>query len=336
MNSLKAGIIGLGVGEAHIAGYRSHPRCEVVSICDQNPARLAEVQAKNPGIRGVTRGEEILDDASIGVVSIASYDTDHHAQIVRALKNGKHVFVEKPFCMSESEAADIRRVLAERPHLKISSNLILRKSPRFVELREQIQSGKLGKIFHVEGDYQYGRIHKITQGWRSEIDFYSVVYGGGVHVIDLLLWLTGDTVTEVAAFGNRICSEGSAFRFNDMVISILRFKSGMVGKVSANFGCVLPHFHSIHVYGTQGTFQNGTNGGHYFASRDPQVAARTTQAAYPGVHKGDLIRSFVDSIVGGRGSEPEVTADDLFRSMSVCFAIEKAAQTGGTIPVSYL
>ena len=46
--SLKAAIIGLGVGEKHINGYESHPACEVKTICDFDENKLSEVSKRYP------------------------------------------------------------------------------------------------------------------------------------------------------------------------------------------------------------------------------------------------------------------------------------------------
>ena len=45
-SQLKAGIIGLGVGEQHISGYGVDPRCEVVALCDSDKTKLKEVGSK--------------------------------------------------------------------------------------------------------------------------------------------------------------------------------------------------------------------------------------------------------------------------------------------------
>ena len=54
-------------------------------------------------------------------------------------------------------------------------------------MRELIAAGELGELFHLEGDYDYGRRHKLTDGWRGRIPYYSVVLGGAIHMVDLLL-----------------------------------------------------------------------------------------------------------------------------------------------------
>ena len=331
---LKVGIIGLGVGESHILGYRAHPECEVALICDLSKEKLSEVHGRYSNLVATTDPDEILNDPEIDIVSIASYDSYHYQQIIKALQNNKHIFVEKPICLSETEAKHIRVLSKEKPNLKISSNLILRKSPRFYQLKQMILDGQLGKLFYVEGDYHYGRLQKITEGWRGKLDFYSVVYGGGVHLVDLLLWLTGDEVIEVSAYGNQMVSQGSQFKYNDCVVAILKFKSGMIGKVTTDFGGVRPHFHGLNLYGTKATFLNDTPNGKWLDSRDPAQQAKEITPAYPGVQKSGLIFNCVDSIVNG--TEPEVSLDEVLAAMSVCFAIEESAKQNVPIRVKSL
>jgi len=335
--NIKAGIIGLGVGEKHIAGFLKHPKCKVVGLCDFSEDKLFACQEKYQDVKVTKDADDILQDPQIDVVSIASYDNFHYEQIIKALRNGKHVFVEKPLCLHRKEAHDIRKLLRENTDLMLSSNLILRLSPRFKYLKSLISKGRLGKIYYLEGDYNYGRLHKITDGWRGRLEFYSVVYGGGVHMVDLLLWLLDgedDVVKEVSSYGNHICSENSKFRYNDLVVSLLKFKSGRIAKIACNFGCVFPHFHSLQIYGTNATFINGVDNGKLYETRDSNKTPRIISDAYPGTHKGDLIYDFIKSIV--EGCRPIVTEDDVFRTMSVCFAIEQSMNESKTVEVKFI
>lgn len=330
---LKVGVIGLGVGEQHISGYQRHPACEVAALCDLSGEKLDKMRKDYPGCYFTKRADDILDNPEIDIVSIASYDNYHYEQIIKAINNDKHVFVEKPLCLYEKEARHIRSLLKAKPKIKLSSNLILRMSPRFRQLRQMIKKGRLGSLFYLEGDYNYGRLDKITGGWRGKIDFYSVVYGGGIHIIDLLLWLTGDLIVEVKAYGNHIAS-GGKFRYNDMAVCILKFKSGIIGKIAVNFGCVFPHFHALSIYGTKATFINGPKNGFLFKSRDPNREPQKIRTLYPGIHKGGLIYGFIDSILDGRPAE--VTEENVFRAMSVSFAVEKAVRQSGCVRVKYI
>ena len=112
------------------------------------------------------------------------------------------------------------------------------------------------------------------------------------------------------------------------------FESGLVGKMSANIGCVFPHFHKLSVYGTEATFVNESEHGLLLKSREQAHPPQKIMAAYPGTHKGELIYSFVDSILND--TPAEISANEVFNSMSVCLAIEKATQRPGSVTVNYI
>jgi predicted dehydrogenase len=331
MSQLHAAVIGLGVGERHIVGFEEDPRCRVVALCDTDSEKLASVGARHPGRRLSTDPISILTDPQIDVVSIASYDDAHHQQVMTALTAGKHVFVEKPICLLDEELEDIRRGLSKRPDLRLSSNLILRRSPRFARLRERLRAGELGTPYYSEADYNYGRLHKIVDGWRGRIPFYSVVHGGAIHLIDLLVWILGERPKTVSAFGNSIATRGTSFRFNDCVAALLRFPSGAIAKVTANFGCVFPHHHNLSIYGTAATFVHDRQGARVYTSRDPDAVPQVIDDDYPGANKGDMLPAFVASILDG--TEPDVSTVDVLDAMSIALAIERSARVGQTVDV---
>lgn len=332
MKKLRAGVIGLGVGEQHITGYRRVQGVDVVALCDIAAGKREMAAARYPECRITGDPEALIDAPDIDVISIASFDHHHAAQVIRALDRGKHVFCEKPLCTSEDELSAIRAALARNPATRLSTNTILRMSPRFRDLRDRIGRGELGRLYYAEADYNYGRLHKLQEGWRGSIPDYSVMLGGGIHMVDLLLWLSGRRVIEVSARGNKICSDGYRFTTPDLVVATLLFDDGMLGKVTANFGCVYPHFHKLSVYGTEATFENGREAASLYNSRDREVPdIRMVDTAYPGISKGDLIPGFIDAIRGtGRA---EIEEEDVFATMAVCLAIDRSLREGAPVGV---
>lgn len=147
-------------------------------------------------------------------------------------------------------------------------------------------------------------------------------WGGGVHILDLMLWLTGDRVIEVCGFGNDIATQDSSFNGDNLRIALLRFSSGMVGKISANFACVYPHHHRLSVYGTEATFENNPEAALLYKTRDPLIQPQEIDTDYPGVAKYALLENFIDAILGR--STPDVTANDVFNCMDVCLKIDEA------------
>jgi predicted dehydrogenase len=329
---VRVGVIGFGVGEQHARAYMADERCDLVAICDIDSAKREAARKIFPDAEIMEDPFALLSRPDIDVVSIASPDDAHYSQIIAAIDTGKHIFVEKPVCLRWTELVDIRRRLKNRPQLVFSSNPILRMSPRFQDIRARVQNGEIGQSYFMEADYCYGRIHKIIDGWRGRISNYSVVLGGGVHVVDLLLWMAGKRVTDVAAFGNNICTRDTQFGFDDLTAAILRFEDGQVAKVSANFGCVMPHFHRLIIYGTNGTVENDFDAARLWKSRDPQVAPQLLDTPYPGVQKGGLIRNFVDAVIDG--ARLLVSQEDLFHTMAVCFAIDSAKADGKVTAVN--
>src|SRR3989338_10410681 len=326
---LRTAVIGLGVGEQHAIGCAGHPRCELVALCDRDAAKLAEVGSRFPGIRCETDPNTILTDPAIELVVIATYDDVHAEQILTALAYGKHVFAEKPLATSITDAQRIVAALRAHPHLRLTTNTILRESARFRWVKAQCDAGVFGDLYAVEADYNFGRLWKITEGWRGKLPFYSAMYGGGVHVVDLLRWFTGDDIVEVTAYGNAIASRGSPFRYRDCISALLRFRSEIVGRLSVNYGCVMPHFHPVSIYRPKATFVNDGPHGWMYTSRDPAVAPRQIDVPYPGCAKYDLLRDVLDALVEGR--DPIITEDDAMRTMAVCFAIEASADRGTSV-----
>ncbi len=333
---LRVGVLGLGVGRAHLEALAKLPSVEVIGVCDFDQAKLTAAKSAFPTIEILTEdATRILQASDIQAVVIATYDENHASQVMSALASGKHVFVEKPFCTSKQSAQKIRRMLGEHPTLRFSSNLILRRYPWVLDLKSKIDRNELGTPFLLEADYNYGRLEKITEGWRGKQAHYSVTYGGGVHLIDLLLWLTNDDITRVSSFGTNIASRGSAFRFNDTVLSLLEFRSGAIARLSSNFGCVAPHHHKFSIYGTKATVERTYQTTTLYRSRDPKdlvECVRNDDQAKP--EKGSYLLEFVNSIL--KGDANPVSVDDAFRAMSVCFAIEESMNTGLIKEVEYI
>jgi predicted dehydrogenase len=248
-----------------------------------------------------------------------------------ALEHGKHVLVEKPLCQTQQELDRITAALDRFPDLTFQSNLILRRSPRLIELKREIESGEFGDIYYIEADYAYGRLYKITEGWRGKLPYYSVMAGGGIHVVDTVLWLTGKSVLEVKGYGSRIATRDTAFAYDDFQVALMRMSGGLVAKVSANFACVYPHNHLFAVYGTKKSFAQNALGAAYLTSRDPAAQpVIVTTSAY--VEKGAFMPRIVDAICGR--AEPEISRKELLDSMRVCLAIERSIQDGQAIKVT--
>ena len=329
---LKIGVIGLGVGEQHVIGYQRIPNVEVTDICDIDPSVLKIVGDRNDVPNRHQNYKQITENPSIDVVSIASYDNCHAIQAISAFENGKHVMIEKPLALNRHEAEAILRAQQDSGRF-LSSNLVLRKSPRFQELKNWIAKGYFGEIVTIEGDYLHQILWKLTQGWRGEMEFYCVTYGGGIHMIDLMRWLLNEEIVEVCGMSNKKLTRGSKFDFDDTVTNLLKFKSGTVGRTTSNLGAQRPQIHGLSVYGTEKSFINDTPHAKLFHG-DNSEDLEIVETTYPGIDKFGLLPDFISSI--RNGDEPEVSAKDVFRVMDICFACYESLKAKKTVNVDYL
>jgi predicted dehydrogenase len=341
-------VIGLGVGLQHARQLARLSDAAFVALCDRDPQALARACAELPGVAAYTDENDLLDSGEIDAVVIATYDNEHAAAIIRAIENGLHVFAEKPLATTRTELASIRAELDRHPTVRLSTNTLLRRSPRFAWLKSRISAGDLGELFHVEGDYLYGRLAKLTEGWRGNDPDYSVTLGGAIHIVDLLIWLAGERPVRVSAIGSnrgrRASALASASHFlgDDFRMALLEFDSGLTARVSANFACVLPHFHRVDVFGSEATFLHvpgpggtGSDGsvGLLFTSRDPADAPTVVDLPYPAVPKGVLLPEF-NRVIFGAGV-PDIPEQEVLDVMAVCLAIDESRSTGCSVEVTY-
>ncbi|GAB6126585.1 Gfo/Idh/MocA family protein [Humidesulfovibrio idahonensis] len=332
---LGVAVVGLGVGEQHARAYLREGGCRLLWLHDLDRAKAETLAATLGAGRVAPSFEAILADPEVDTISLATYDADHAGQVAAALAAGKHVFVEKPVCRTMDEVRRVRQAWLEAggPDRALSSNLVLRAAPLYRRLRAALDEGALGRIYALDGEYLYGRLHKITQGWRSVERDYSVMAGGGVHLIDMALWLTGLRPVRISAVGNAICTEGTAFRHQDFVTATAELTGGAIARFTANFGCVHRHQHVLRIYGTKGTFIYDDAGARLHASRDPAEPPQLwTEAPLP-AGKGDLIADFVRGIREGRDWAREVQT--MLDVVAVCAASDEALRDRRTVQVEY-
>ncbi len=330
---LGVAVIGLGVGEQHAHAFRALAESEVRWLIDRDAAKAADVRGRVGAGEIAPDISAALADPDVDIVSIASYDDLHYEEVLACFEAGKHVFVEKPLCRTADELAHVRAAWekAGRPHLM--SNLVLRAAEVYRWLGKAIADGEFGRVYAIDGDYLYGRLSKITEGWRKDVGAYSVMEGGGVHLIDLLLTLAGERPASVATVGNRIATEGTSFRYDDFMAATYRFPSGLIGRITANFGCVHRHHHVLRVFGTKQTFIYDDQGPrlHRNSAEDGRAEPLSLKTLPDG--KGALIPEFVAAIRQGLDAGPAAARE--FDLISAVAASDRAHDTGTEQKIEY-
>ena len=147
---LKLGVIGYGYwGPNIVRNFSGHKDCRVVVVCDKSPKALARVTEAHPGVRATTDPDEVLESAEIDAVAIVTPVSYHYELAKKALENGKHVFVEKPFTATSAQAEELIE-LAERQGLQIMVDHTFLFTGAVRKIKQLIDAGALGQIYYYD------------------------------------------------------------------------------------------------------------------------------------------------------------------------------------------
>lgn len=200
---------------------------QVTTVAGRSPDRLAAFAEAQR--LAVSTFEEVLGDKNIDAVLLATPHSQHTAQIEAALGAGKHVFVEKPITLRESEARRCAE-LALRAGRVLAVGLSKRFLPSMHDMRSLTRSGGLGTLLHVEGTFTqpYGFSFK-PGNWR--LDPAESPVGGltsmGIHLIDALIALAGP-IREVEVHSSRRVLD---VPLDDTTLCRFGFESGAFGSI---------------------------------------------------------------------------------------------------------
>jgi predicted dehydrogenase len=147
---LRLGVIGYGYwGPNVVRNFLGHQDCKIVTICDKSSAALARVLAAHPGIRVTTDPDAVLLATDIDAVAIVTPVSYHYELAKKALENGKHVFVEKPFTTTSAEAEALIQ-LAEHRRLQIMVDHTFLFTGAVRKIKQLIDDGTLGRLYYYD------------------------------------------------------------------------------------------------------------------------------------------------------------------------------------------
>ena len=331
-NLLKVGVIGLGVGLHHLKAYDNNKNCKIFAICDFDKNKLTKAKKKYPKTIFTSNPDELFSNKELDIISIASFDNFHFNHLKSAIINKKHIFIEKPLCLTKKELIQIEKLRKRYPKKVISSNMVLRANPRFGYLKKLYEENKFNKLYFIEADYYWGRVEKLF-GWRARISNYSLILGASIHLIDLILWIINKKPVFVQAFGNRIGSNKNMINSNTFSSIILTFKDNLYVKINAHGLCVHPHFHSIKFFSSNSTFIHQFNNAFFIENKKIK---NITNKPYPfKENRHEIIDSFINAIRGNKESKLLVSFKSIFDTMSICLAAIDSEKKGKITRIKY-
>ena len=224
------GVIGLGLGKAHLAGYLKDDRVEVVGLVDLDAGLVERTAAAHDVAHAFTSYRDLL---ALGpdLVSVCLPNFLHAPVTIDVLDAGAHVLCEKPMALNAAQARDMTAAARRNGRfLMIALNNRFRTETQI--LKKLIEQDVLGEIYYARtGWLRRSGIpgagtwftRKAQAGGGPLIDL-------GVHMIDLARWLMGNPrpASVAGAIFNRLSGrvEGD-FDVEDLAAAFIRFEGGI-------------------------------------------------------------------------------------------------------------
>lgn len=335
-NKVRIGVIGLGImGEQYVRIYQAHPLASVTAVCTRNQERLDGVGDKFGVKSRYSDYREMLDDASVDAVCVATPDFAHYAPVKAALEAGKHVLCEKPFTTELAEAEELLELSRTRPSQTLQVAFNHRWLASYHHGFTAIRSGSIGKPlagYARKNDTLFVSTEMIN--WASRT---TPIHFLGAHDIDLMRWFFGSEPVETRAYGVKEVLVQRGIDTYDLIQAQIKFDSGAIATVESawiypnTFPTIVDSF--VEVIGAEGHL-------HFDRKRESIEMSTPQQFSYPktfltheifGKLRGafvECLSDFLDSIINE--SQPKVTAFDGRQVTAVLDAVTRSLYSGQT------
>ena len=147
---IRFGVIGYGYWAPNIIrNLGSLPGARVTAVCDKSEDALRRAAQAYPGLVLSSNSAEVVSSPIIDAIAVVTPVWTHYRLAKAALENGKHVFVEKPFTSTVSEATELIE-LAEKRNLKIMVDHTFLFTGAVRRIRQLIDDGILGRLYYYD------------------------------------------------------------------------------------------------------------------------------------------------------------------------------------------
>ena len=230
MSGPRIGFLGTGwIGRHRMAAMLATGVVEAAAICDPSDECADEAARLAPGARRLPTLEAMLDAGLDGLV-IATPSVLHAQQSIGALEAGLAVFCQKPLGRSAAEAQAVIEA-ARRADRLLAVDFSYRRTAAAEALAGLVRGGQLGRVF--AADLVFHNAYGPDKPW-----FYDRAQAGGgcvidlgVHLIDLLLWLTD--FSPVAHVDARLL--GPHEGVEDYAVAQLVLETGLVARLACSW-----------------------------------------------------------------------------------------------------
>jgi predicted dehydrogenase len=219
---IKVGLVGYGYwGPNLLRNLHETDGVEVKRCVDLRPERRAAASKRYPTVEVSADADEILNDAAIDAIVLATPVFSHHAIAKRALEANKHVLVEKPMTRTVEEAEELID-LAQRKNLVLMVDHTFIYTGAVRRMKEIIDAGELGELYYFDSV-------RVNLGlFQHDVD---VIWDLAPHDVSILTYLIPDKPRSVSAVGADHTGRGLV----DVAYLTLHFPNNLIAHFHVNW-----------------------------------------------------------------------------------------------------
>ena len=215
------GVIGYGYwGPNIVRNFGNTEGATVTLISDRSQAALKRAQLSHPGVRTTLDDNEVINSPEIDAIAIVTPVSTHYALALKALNNGKHIFVEKPFTTSSRHAEELIE-LADKKNLKIMVDHTFLFCGAVRKIKQLINEGVMGKLFYFDSI-------RINLGLLQKDS--NVVWDLAPHDLSIMDYLIGLNPIAIAATGTAHING-----FEDVAYVSIFYPDNLIAHISINW-----------------------------------------------------------------------------------------------------
>jgi len=245
---VRMGFVGIGKWSMMLANAaQQSARIEIAACYSRTISNMDAFTAKYGGI-AVKSFEEMLGDDNIQALIVTVPHSQHSLHVIKALKNNKHVFVEKPMALTVEECKKMNQAAIETSRL-LAVGHNNRRMKIYRKAMELIKEGKLGNLILAEACTTSDLGTRLTsKDWR----WYRKESPAGpftahtIHQVDNLNYLVGPIKSAMAFAGKNYGKS----EMDDAIAAVLEFENGAIGYLGG--AVVTPARNLCQIYGTEG------------------------------------------------------------------------------------
>jgi predicted dehydrogenase len=220
--AINIGQIGLGAwGRNLIRTFHNLPDVIVRIGCDSDSSRLSAVGGSFPGVTWTKDPGDVIDDAAVDAVIVATPPSSHYMLATRALEAGKDVFVEKPLVLDIDEGRRLVDLAAKADRILMVGH-IMEYHPATLKMKEYIDQGKLGRIYYLYSS-------RVNLGKVRDIE--NSLWSFAPHDISLIMYLLDTEPVSVTATGASYLQE----KIEDVSFMTMHFSDGTMAHIHVSW-----------------------------------------------------------------------------------------------------